>query len=349
MSNLDGAFSASPGQASDGCGGSGWCEFYLTVDGNGHNHLFVVKNSDANTDTEDGTAQEITQSTRLDTVNALNNGGLVLKQVTLNDLEKLPTLVEQRDAQSSNDDGAFEPMTLVQQFRVYSGPNVHSEEGADPYAWVICGTSARGPAYGEDDCTTGGGGAMDAGGKKIAIVMNSNNIGGLGDSVLKRFGRDLNPARLVNDPEQDTAVFVVCTTVAGFTTVSEITYANSTCESDPGTDGFYGSVDDGTIYYKEAVENGLRGWIRETNGHAFSFLGADNDGTHNGNSEANFGLTTLVQQATEGFLMSCLNCNPHSIPAVVETISYIIDWPAVPDILAVPHPPEDGEFILVAP
>ncbi|MBI3607667.1 MAG: hypothetical protein HY207_06855 [Nitrospirae bacterium] len=345
MSNLDGAFSAASGQNSDGCGTSGWCEFYLTVDGNGHNHLFVVKNADADTDTADGAPVEITQSTRLDTIGALSNGGKVLKQVTLNDLEKLPTLVEDRLAQSSNDDGAFEPQTLVSQFRTYSGPNVHSEEGADPYAWVICGT--RGTAYGEGDCNTGGG-AIDAGGYKIAIVFNSNNPGGLGDSLLKRFGRDLNPARLLNDPNQDTGVYVVCDGVGGGTiSVSGIVYNTSTCSSSPGPDGFYGSVDDGTIYYKEAIENGLRGWIRETNGHAFGFLGADNDGTHNGASAANFGLTQLVQQATEGFLMSCLNCSPHSIPAVVETITYNIDWPAVPNPLAVTHPPTSGDFTAV--
>ncbi len=349
MSNLDGAFSAVPGQNSDGCGASGWCEFYVTEDASG-THLWVSKNADANTDTEEA-AVEITQSTRLDTIAALGNGGKVLKNVTLNDLEKLPTLVEDRLAQSSgnsdtgNGDPNMEPQTLISQFRVYSGPNVHSEEGADPYAWVICGS--RGTIYGEDDCNTGGG-AVDAGGNKIAIVFNSNFQGQLGDSVLKRFGRDINPARLVNDPNQSTAVYVVCAgTNVGTTTVSGITYANSTCASNAGADGFYGSVDDGTIYYKEAVENGLRGWIRETNGHAFSFLGADNDGTHNGKSPANFGLTELVQQATEGFLMSCLNCSPHSIPAVVETIFYSIDWPNVPAIFEPTHPPTPGTFTVV--
>ncbi len=359
MSNLDGAFSldqdgsASTQNNSNGCGlfpasdGTGWCEFYLTVDGAGNNHLFVIKSADGNTDTEDGTPLEITQSTRLDTIGALNNGGVVLKNYTLNNLEKLPTLIEDRLAQSSNTDGDMEPQTLISQFRVYSGPNVHSEEGADPYAWVICGS--RGTIYGEDNCN-GGGGAIDAGGFKIAMVFNSNTPGTLADSVLKRFGRDLNPARLVNDPNQDTGVYVVCAgTNVGTTTVSGIVYNNSTCASSPGPDGFYGSVDDGTIYYKEAIENGLRGWIRETNGHAFSFLGADNDGTHNGASEANFGLTELVTQATEGFLMSCLNCSPHNLPAVVETISYEVDWPAVPDDVAVRHPPVSGTIVISAP
>jgi hypothetical protein len=345
MNNLDGSFSdpATASGNSNGCGATGWCEFYVTEDASG-NHLWVVKGADANTDTADGTPVEITQSTRLDSIQALNTGGKVLTVKTLNDLEKLPTLIEDRLAQSSATDLDMEPATLISQFRVYSGPNVHSEEGADPYSWVICGS--RGAAYGEDDCTVPGG-AFDAEGNFFAIVYNSNNQGNLGDSVLKRFGRDLNPARLVGDPEQDTGVYVVCTTVAGTTVSSGITWNNSTCESQAGADGTYGTADDGTIYYKEALENGLRGWIRETNSHTFSFLGADNDGTHDGISPANFGLTQLVQQATEGFLMSCLNCSPHSLPAVVETIFYNVDWPAVPNVLEVTHPPTNGSFTVI--
>jgi len=342
MNNLDGSFSATAGSNSDGCGGP-WCEFYTTTDASG-THLWVVKGADGNTDTADGTPVEVTQSTRLDTMAALTNGGKVLKVVTLNDLEKLPTLIEDRLAQSSATDLDMEPQTLVQQFRVYSGPNVHSEEGADPYTWVICGS--RGGAYGEDDCTVSGG-AIDGDGRFFAIVFNSNNQGNLGDSALKRFGRDLNPIRLSGDPEQDTGVYVACSTVAGTTVNNGITWNNSTCESQPGADGMYGTADDGTIYYKEALENGLRGWIRETNSHTFSFLGADNDGTHDGISPANFGLTELVEQATEGFLMSCLNCSPHDIPAVVETIFYNIDWPAVPNVLEVTHPPTNGSFTVI--
>jgi hypothetical protein len=352
MNNLDGSFSAAPGQNSDGCGSTNWCEFYVTNDASG-NHLWVVKGADANTDTADvptGTGNgvfEITQSTRLDTIGGLAAGvnqGKVLKQVTLNDLEKLPTLVEDRLAQSSATDLDMEPATLISQFRVYSGPNVHSEEGADPYSWVICGS--RTAAYGEDNCKVNGG-AIDGNGRFFAIVFNSNNQGNLGDSVLKRYGRDLNPIRLTGDPDQSTGVYVACSNTAGTTLNNGITYINSTCESQPGLDGLYGTADDGTIYYKEALENGLRGWIRETNSHTFSFLGADNDGTHNGISPANFGLTQLVEQATEGFLMSCLNCSPHDIPFVVETVSYDVSWPAVPNVLEVTHPPTSGLFTII--
>jgi hypothetical protein len=140
MNNLDGSFSkdddglTSTQNHSDGCGSSGWCEFYVVEDNSG-THLYVVKNSDANTDSEDITLAlnvdnplgasvfEITQSTRLDTVGALSNGGKVLKTVTLNDIEKLPTLVEDRLAQSSNTDPNMEPQTLISQVRVYSGAN----------------------------------------------------------------------------------------------------------------------------------------------------------------------------------------------------------------------------------
>jgi hypothetical protein len=107
----------------------------------------------------------------------------------------------------------------------------------------------------------------------------------------------------------------------------------------------YGTSDDGTIYYKEAIENGLRGWIRETNGHAFGFLGADfNAG--NG-KDPNFGLTQLMEQNIEGFLMSCLGCNPHSLPENQETISYQFDWPGNFNINDFPHPPDTTTTITI--
>jgi hypothetical protein len=360
MGNLDGAFSTTvtDGSASDGCAGT-WCEFYVTEDLlTGNVHLWVVKNADGDTDTvtaaegETGNAAlEITRSTRLDTIGAMNTG-VVVKTVTLNDLEKLPTLVEDRLAQSSGNNEGFadnfmEAQNLITQFRVYSGPNVHSEEGADPYAWVICGS--RGQFFGETACNLSDV-AMDSG-AAYAIVYNSNNQNNtLGDSVLARFGRDLNPNRYdggtgdnqsiqldVNgdvvlgsgDPSQQSGVYVACVLATD-------------CLSDPGVDLMYGTSDDGTIYYREALENGLRGWIRETNAHTFSFLGADNDGlskSETGNVGPNFGLTQLVTQETEGFLMSCLGCSPHSLPAVVETVTYQLDWPAVPTAIQVSHPP----------
>jgi len=349
MNNMDGEFSLDQDgltttvNASNGCNGGDWCEFYVTTDGAGNVHLFVVKNADGNTDTPDGTPIEITQSTRLNTKDGIFNGGLVLKNVGLSNLEKLPILIDDRLSQT-DDDPSGEPMTLMSQFRVYSGPNVHSEEGKDPYAWVICGT--RGANYGEHLCDNVGG-AIDApvvgvNHNEMAIVYNSNFPGLLGDSVLRRYGRDLNPnlsgsASPGGDPNQITALYIACG--AG----------GAGCVSNPGLDGFYGSVDDGTIYYLEAQENGLRGWVRDSNKHTFGFLGADDDGTHNSISPANFGLTQLVEQATEGFLLSCLGCNPHSLPLSPETITYTFDWPGVPPIANPGHGPVGTTVFTVAP
>ncbi|HET8760669.1 MAG TPA: hypothetical protein VFN94_06355, partial [Nitrospiria bacterium] len=125
-------------------------------------------------------------------------------------------------------------------------------------------------------------------------------------------------------------------------------HPTSLCESDPGLDGMYGTVDDGTIYYREAIENGLRGWIRETNGHAFSFLGADTDGAHDGVSPANFGLTQLVQQIepTQGVLISCLGCSPHNLPLQQDTVTYTFTWPGLPTVTPGLHPPTTGDTVI---
>jgi hypothetical protein len=382
MSNVDGHFSmdndgsASTDNPADGCGASGWCEFYVTEDASG-THLWVVKGADANTDTADGVAQEITQSTRINTMNALNNGE-VLQVSTLNDIEKLPFVVDDRLAQNlwnvDYDDAGTLTTTddindvfqqqLISQFQVVSGPNFHSEEGADPYAWVICGD--RGHEYGEDDCvedSNNGKGAIDAGGHTFAIVYFPGGGYTLGESPITRFGRDLNPRRIGNtlypqgltdtlDPDttQDPASFVECTTGATAQEGTQV-HPTSDCVSEPGPDEMYGTVDDGTIYYKEAIENGLRGWIRETNGHAFSFLGADTDGTHDGISPANFGLTQLLQQRDSelGYLMSCINCSPHDPPSGQDTVTYNFQWPGLPEVVGVAHPPTSNPALPVLP
>jgi hypothetical protein len=365
MSNLDGAFSLNGAGPSNGCGASGWCEFYVTEDTAGNTHLFVIKNSDANTDTADGAPVEITQSTRLDTIAGFSNGGMVLKNIPLNNLEKLPFVIDDRLAQYSTETGVgageFEQQ-LLSQIRIVSGPNVHSEEGADPYSWVICGT--RGATYGEDDCADndpdGNGvpnGGIDSGGNFYAIVYNADGLIGAGESPITRYGRDVNPNRVGNthlstgladdlspDTTQSSAAYVECTPAAA----TQSYWAASTCESDPGTDGFYGTPDDGTVYYKEALENGLRGWIRETNGHAFSFLGADTDGTHNGVSPANFGLSQIMVQSDPevGFLLSCIQCSPHDLPIDPETVTYTFNWPGLPAVTPVGHPPATGTTVI---
>jgi hypothetical protein len=375
MSNMDGAFSldqdgsASTENNSNGCGGP-WCEFYVTEDASG-THLYVAKGADGNTDTADGSVFEITESTRINTMAALTNGGEVLFNAPLNDIEKLPFVVDDRLAQNLwnvdfDDLGNTDPgddindvfqQQLISQFQVFSGPNFHSEEGADPYAWVICGD--RGHEFGEEDCTNAGGGAIDADGHIFAIVYTPQNGGAtLGETPIERFGLDLNPRRVGNtlypsgvtdslaaDTTQDVASYVECHTTQ--TTI----HPTSTCVSNPGADGMYGTSDDGTIYYREAIENGLRGWIRETNGHAFSFLGADTDGNHDGISPGNFGLTQLLQQRDSelGYLMSCINCSPHDPPSGQDTVTYNFQWPGLPEIVGVAHPPTSNPELPVLP
>jgi hypothetical protein len=391
MSNVDGHFamdqdgSAATENNSSGCGGP-WCEFYVTEDVNGNTHLFVVKGADGDTDTStDGTVYEITQSTRINTLAAADpdgagtlEGGMVLQTVTLNNIEKLPFVVDDRLAQNlwnvafeenvptdpGDDVNDVFQQQLISQIQVVSGPNFHSEEGADPYAWVICGT--RGHEYGEADCveeSNDGKGAIDAGGHVFAIVYYPGGGYTLGESPITRFGNDLNPRRVGNtlypqgltdgldpDVEQDVNAFVECTTGASAQEGTPL-FPTSDCESNPGPDDMYGTVDDGTIYYKEAIENGLRGWIRETNGHAFSFLGADMDGDHNGTSPANFGLTQLLQQRdnTLGYLMSCINCSPHDPPSGQDTVTYNFQWPGLPEIIGVSHPPVNNPVLPVLP
>src|SRR5574341_1265461 len=376
MSNVDGHFamdqdgSASTQNNSDGCGGP-WCEFYVTEDASG-THLFVAKGADGNTDTADGTVFEITQSTRINTMNALGNGE-VLQTVTLNDIEKLPFVVDDRLAQNlwnvdwddagttvtTDDINDVFQQQLISQFQVFSGPNFHSEEGADPYAWIICGT--RGHEYGENNClaaSNAGTGAIDGDGHIFAIVYYPGGGYTLGENPITRFGRDLNPLRVGNtlypdglvdnlDPDttQDVAAFVECH--ATQTTI----HPTSDCVSDPGADAMYGTSDDGTIYYRESVENGLRGWMREANSHAHSFLGADTDGTHDGASPANFGLTQLLQQRDSelGYLLSCLNCSPNDPPTGQDTVTYNFQWPGLPGVIGVTHPPVGNPALPVLP
>jgi hypothetical protein len=285
----------------------------------------------------------------------------VIKNMPLSNLEKLPFVIDERLTQfrTANGSPGTHDQQRITQIRVVSGPNVHSEEGADPYSWVICGT--RGTIYGEADCVeesdVNQSGAIDADGHIFAIVYVPNNTLELGESPLTRFGLDMSPRRLGNtlypqgyvdnlapDTTQDPAAYVECTAGAATTSV----HPTSSCESDPGLDGMYGTVDDGTIYYKEAIENGLRGWIRETNAHAFSFLGADTDGAHDGVSPANFGLTELVQQIepTQGVLISCLGCSPHTLPLQQDTVTYTFTWPGLPTVTPVLHPPTTGDTVI---
>jgi hypothetical protein len=55
----------------------------------------------------------------------------------------------------------------------------------------------------------------------------------------------------------------------------------------------------------------------------------------------------MMQQNIGGFLMSCLGCNPHSLPTNVETLTYQFDWPGNFNIADGNHPPLSTETITI--
>ena len=56
--------------------------------------------------------------------------------------------------------------------------------------------------------------------------------------------------------------------------------------------------------------------------------------------------TFLFEQAVEGYLLSCLDCG-HPAPESFPGISYSVDWPEVPPIEGLPHPPPPTTVITV--
>jgi hypothetical protein len=58
------------------------------------------------------------------------------------------------------------------------------------------------------------------------------------------------------------------------------------------------------------------------------------------------GFTFLFEQAVEGYLLSCLNCG-HPAPSGFGPITYSLDWPEIPPIEGVPHPPSPTMVIAV--
>jgi hypothetical protein len=79
----------------------------------------------------------------------------------------------------------------------------------------------------------------------------------------------------------------------------------SDCLSD-STNGVYGDGDDGMIYYKEVVEEGLRGFLRHNRTIAFSFANGSGGG-HNGNLSGTM-RQIMAQNLADGMTLSCLNC-----------------------------------------
>jgi hypothetical protein len=140
------------------------------------------------------------------------------------------------------------------------------------------------------------------GGHLWAVVKPDPATGDLlgGLDPLRRYGDDLRPstgadcigADETDDPamcgeqgvmvmcrEHGTALPSGCTAQGvlggdgGYTlTCSGGTIQANECESSFGTDGQYGTADDGTIFYREATENKLRAFTRENRAHAFSFI-----------------------------------------------------------------------------
>jgi hypothetical protein len=274
-----------------------------------------------------------------------------------------------------------------------SGPNFQAEEGHDPYTWIMCGS--RGEVFAEEGCNANevaqpGGGvkgdaagtALDAHGFVIAIVKPpSTNLGGL--DVFRRYGNDLRPSTGVacngtgdDDPaicgEPDVVVFCSKTTTGDILLSNGETVEGDKCESNPGADGVYGTGDDGTIYYREAQENGLRGFVRENRAHAFSFINgigvnhpdlcgdltltfidADGDPDTGDNGKEVRGVTTpcgdspstgtrqvMFQNIQDlGATLSCFNCSAlgqHTVPDHGFD-RYNFKWTPLPGV----HIPED--------
>jgi hypothetical protein len=253
-----------------------------------------------------------------------------------------------------------------------SGPNFQAEEGHDPYTWIMCGS--RGPSFAEENCGAPTGAAGTANG---GIDAPKNNLGGNafyaivkppgsdlgGLDPTRRYGTDLRPTTGetcaggfgVGDAAfcGSTNVMVLC--VKGSTITNdpntatiEANIVTSTCDSDPGGDGVYGTGDDGTIYYREATENGLRGFVRENRAHAFSFIngigvnhpelcGSPNECA---DSPATGTRQVMFQNIQDlGATLSCFNCSAlgqHTVPSHGFD-RYNFKWTPLPGV----HIPED--------
>jgi hypothetical protein len=224
-----------------------------------------------------------------------------------------------------------------QEFWGFSGPNVMAHEGINPYTWLTCGTNSV-----DFDCQ-GTAGPGDAPlGATMAITQ-------FGVDPTNRFGPDFAPS---SDPTTDFGMFdtdndgygdVDASTVAdctayggagsacdqGLRTAMVACVAGGDADNDPttsdclstagGGDGIYGNGPGDILYYKEVVEEGLRGaGLRHDRAYAFSFLNGLGANTGNVGSGLNNSLRQLVTSAHGGFGLSCLNCEndpTHRLPA----------------------------------
>jgi hypothetical protein len=252
---------------------------------------------------------------------------------------------------SNKDNQAF-----WQEFWGLSGPNFQAEEGASPYTWVLCGNPADSDA--NTPCAGVASGAIDApGGNTMAITQ-------FGLDVINRYGGDLRPddstdqGRYCVGGDPQGSCLEANTTTGGlggtcdtlddgiggncdkglYTAIVQCTATGDT-DGDPKTSAClsshpsanaYGQAPDDILYYREAVENLQRGFIRENAAHSFSFI--NGAGVNNGFPGS--GLSTTLRQAVAqninelGFLMSCMNCEdrPEHQVATHPLPNYQFNW-----------------------
>jgi hypothetical protein len=247
--------------------------------------------------------------------------------------------------------GNGEAQAFWQEFWGLSGPNFQAEEGVNPYTWVLCGNPADSPA--NTPCAGVASGAIDApGGNTMAITQ-------FGLDIINRYGGDLRPDDSTDqgrycpggDPTDpgcvDANTIATCAGDGGAGSDCDLGLHTAIVQCTAGGDGdnnpqtsdclsnhtgsaAYGQSNNDTLYYREAVENLQRGFIRENAAHSFSFI--NGAGVNNGFPGS--GLSTTLRQAVAqninelGFLMSCMNCEErpehnvqdHPLP------NYLFNW-----------------------
>jgi hypothetical protein len=245
-----------------------------------------------------------------------------------------------------------------------AGPNVQAHEAVNPYTWLTCGIGAgngvdfdcqdtTGPADAPSfaGCNLGAGGIPRC---TMAItqfgVDPANRFGGdmrPGDDPQNDFGnRDDDGDGIVNEPGTEDSTDSSCADGGGIGSACDqgLRTAMVACvpggdgDNDPrtsacsstagGTDSIYGNGPGDILYYKEVVEEGIRGaGLRHDRAYAFSFLNrlGENTGTPvpppfsvAAGSGLEHTLRQVVTDTQQGFLMSCLNCEDtplHQLPA----------------------------------
>lgn len=250
--------------------------------------------------------------------------------------ECAPALVEDNDAIGGNDDGVCDAgETCV----VAGGGGIDSvqvdiEDLSDP---------------------GNGDGICDVGETCVTTTLQWAIVQGPGTGrqengldIIARYGTDLRPGPdtdgncdatgqggcLAADPD----VMVICLP-DGFTAgdlglTGAYATAASSCTTDAGGDGVLGTADDGTIYYREAIENGLRGYIRENQEKLFAFNnGLEENFGGASCSQGFFGGCANIRQAVAqsldvGMTVSLFNGDIETHPVPTHAVPrYDFDWP----------------------